>query len=648
MEVSNITLEEIAEIARILRGLSIDQVETANSGHPGLPLGCADIVATLFCKYLRFNPKDPSWPLRDRFVLSAGHGSALLYAVLSLFGYPGYDIKKLSQFRRLESNLPGHPEAFLGNGVEATTGPLGQGVANSVGMALASKMMESRDKNFSGFKVFCLASDGDLMEGVSYEASSLAGFLELDNLILMYDDNDISLAGPTDVCFTENVKARFEAQNWKVFSADGHNLNEIDSVFKQALMDTSGLPKLIIFKTTIGYGSPKANSFEVHGSPLGESAYKETKKFFNLPDEKFWVSDYARDIVKKVNIKNESYYTSYESSISFELDHAKIWSEMLEHVSDSIVDATRNSGAKFLNFLAEKDERIIGGSADLEPSTKAYLKKFKDINPKDYSGRNIRFGVREHGMAGIANGIAYTGFFRPFVSTFLCFLDYLKPSLRLSALSELPVVYILTHDSIFLGEDGPTHQPIEHLNHLRSIPNIFIFRPANELECAFSYWWSFTQAKNPSVIILSRQNIDQTVWVKPSLQELKIGAYVAKPSREKPVLSILASGSEVPVVIKAVKNLNLENIEVVSVPCFELLYNNIQAAQNIIRADRVLVVEAASTSSKDLILSTLGKRVYHKVLTSFGSSDKDSTLAKLYKYSENDLQELITDILNSC
>ena len=632
--------KDLQIFANTLRALSLDQVEAANSGHPGLPLGAADFASYLFCNILRFNPQDPKWAGRDRFVLSAGHGSALLYSLLAVFGYSDISIDDLKNFRRLGSKLAGHPENHLLDGVEATTGPLGQGVANSVGLALASKLLEARSGEAAKFRVFGLVSDGDLMEGISYEAASLAGHLGLDNLYLLYDDNKISLAGPTDVCFSEDVKKRFEAQGWIVFEADGHNFSCIQEAFDKAISSKEQKPRLIIFHTIIGYGSPKANSHEVHGSPLGKDATSQTKNNLGITWNQWEISQEVKNIVEQVRQRNlQGYNLKFKIGLERNSEELIISEDKLEHYYTAAEalsgKATRDIGGEVLNQMAKDYEWIVGGSADLEPSTKAYIKGGDDVSRENFGARNIRFGVREHAMAGIANGLALSGFFKPFVSTFLCFLDYLKPSLRLSCLSRLPVVYIFTHDSIFLGEDGPTHQPIEHLNHLRSIPNLLVFRPSCVAEVVVSYYLAFNQSQTPSAIILTRQPLKSLKFLF-DLKSLFKGFWFVHEAKN-PKLTIVASGSEVVLAYETVKEYFEDYVDLVSVFCFERA-TNLKAA---IRTEKILLLEAASIpsfASKLELVNFMG-------MSRFGESGKDSDLARYFGFTKENLRKVIDSAL---
>lgn len=647
------SVDDLKKIAKCLRALSIDQVEIAKSGHPGLPLGCADIVATVYSEFLLYDPDDPSWVYRDRFVLSAGHGSALLYAALALF-MNHLPVEELKTFRQVGSRLAGHPENHLLPGVEATTGPLGQGVANAVGLALSAKMLKARHAQSREFKVFCLCSDGDLMEGISYEACSIAGFLGLDNLILMYDDNKVSLAGPTSVCFREDVRRRFESQGWLVFEANGLEVNSIFNTLKEAVSSEVNQPRLVMFRTEIGYGSPKANTHEVHGSPLGEKDALITKQNLGLHTESFTVPEDVLRVLESIKIEKKNRVEDEKKRLQevaqnceFSLEEFLTYASNL-YPSGVVKEATRNTGEKFLQFAAQKNSFVVGGSADLEPSTKAYLKGERDLTREDFAGRNIRFGVREHAMAGICNGLALSGFFKPFCSTFLCFLDYLKPSLRLSALSHLPVLYVLTHDTVLLGEDGPTHQPIEHLTHLRSIPNFVTFRPSNLQETAFSYWWWLSSQNTPCAIILSRQSFTQISPAKINLEDLHAGFSVIIEG-EKPTVTVLASGSEVALAYEAISSLKRSDIRLVSVNSFELLRNaisnNDQLVDRLFGTDRIVFCELSSVASTaDLFISRVSciKKLSLYTLGRFGVSGKDQDVARALNFSVESFADFLT------
>ena len=579
-----------------IRTLAIDAVQKANSGHPGLPLGAAPMAYVLWQRHLKHNPKDPSWPDRDRFVLSAGHGCMLWYCLLYLTGYDlGMD--DLKAFRQWGSRTPGHPEYRLTPGVETTSGPLGQGTANAVGMAMAERFLASRfnrpGSEIVDHRTFALVSDGDLMEGISNEASSLAGHLGLGKLTFLYDSNRVSLDGPTSMAFTEDVGRRYEALGWHVQHVEDGNtdLDAIDHALRQAEQETLR-PSLIIIRTTIGYGSPhKAGTSEAHGSPLGAEEVAATKKALGWEhEESFFVPPDAlshfRGAVERGARAQSEWRSRFETWAAANPDLAEEWRHAFSGDLPSGWDAdlpkwkagekeaTRVAAGKALNAIAAKVPWLFGGDADLSVSTNTKLKDEADFEGATGNGRNVHFGVREHAMAGIGNGLAYHGGIRPYVSTFFCFSDYMRPSVRLSAVSELPVVFVWTHDSIGLGEDGPTHQPIEHLMSLRAMPGFTIIRPADPNEAAEAWRVAMQHREGPVGLVLSRQKlpvIDPSRFAAAS--GLAKGAYVlAEASGGAPRLLLVATGSEVALALDARENLEGEGIptRVVSMPSWEL------------------------------------------------------------------------------
>lgn len=578
-----------------LRTLSIDTVQKANSGHPGLPLGASPMAYALWQKHLRFDPSDPKFPDRDRFVLSAGHGSALLYSLLHCYGYP-LSLDDLKAFRQWGSKTPGHPEAFLTPGVDATTGPLGQGIGNAVGMAIAERMLAHRF-NRDGFPIvdhwtFALCGDGDLMEGVASEAASLAGHLKLGKLICLYDSNDISLDGPTSVCFTEDVSKRFLAYGWQViFVKDGNtDLDGIDRAIRKAKKET-GKPSLIVVKTTIGFGSPKKQGTEeAHGSPLGPDEVAATKTALGWdPAAQFLVPDEAKERFGKIARRGKSQGNKWRRMLK---EYGKAHPDLLSAWNDAQAgklpgdlasalpcfdagskSATRQAGGQVLNAIAAKLPWLVGGDADLSVSTNTKLKNEPSFDGQTGAGRNIHFGVREHAMGAIANGMCWHGGVRPFVSTFFVFSDYVRPSIRLAALNHLPVIYVFTHDSIALGEDGPTHQPVEQLMSLRAMPNCHVVRPCDANETVLAWRYALNRKDGPTLLVLSRQavtTIDRKALGTTS--ELDRGGYVLAESGNGPARAILiATGAEVELALAAKAQLEKDNIptRVVSMPCCE-------------------------------------------------------------------------------
>jgi len=580
----------IQKLANTVRTLSIDSIQKANSGHPGLPLGAADFTSVLWANYLRFNPKDPNWVNRDRFVLSAGHGCMILYSMLHLFGYE-LPMSQLQSFRQWESITPGHPEFGVTPGVECTTGPLGQGAANSVGLALSGKMLAARyGEDLFNYRVFSLVSDGDLMEGVASEAASIAGHLKLDNLVYLYDDNKISLAGETEVCFTESVAKRFEAYGWFVQTCDGHSIKEVAACLDKALAQ-KGRPSLICCKTVLGFGSPnKKNTHDVHGAPLGPDEVRATKRELGWPeDAQFLVPDdvktfCAASIEKKVVeqavwSKGYAAWRSTNSDAAAKLDaqltrsiDAKLRDELLAAFKDPKKDATRNLSGKAIQIISKYVPAFIGGSADLDPSTKTAVSGGGDVEHENFKGLNIRWGVREAAMGSAANGLAYTQAWIPYTATFLVFSDYMRPAMRVGAISHLQALYIFTHDSFWVGEDGPTHEPIEHTMSLRIIPNMYVFRPADGVEVAMSYVAALGRKNGPSSLLFSRQNLPALTRSSSfSPDDVLKGAYALNDVAQ-PKLVIVATGSEVGAAVEAAQALNAEGTptRVVSMPCVEL------------------------------------------------------------------------------
>ena len=574
--------------ARDARGLGMDAVAKAKSGHLGLPLGATEIGAVLYGHALNHCPANPRWLNRDRFVLSAGHGSMFLYGWLHLSGYD-VPLDQIRNFRQLHSITPGHPEFRETPGVEATTGPLGQGVSNAVGYAISSKMCEQHF-NTPAHKIFdhhivCLAGDGCLQEGISQEASALAAHLALDNLILFYDSNNVTLDAMAPVTQSEDTAARFKAYGWDVYEIDGHDLREILNVFEKAKAATTGKPQFIVAKTLIGKGIPEVSGTNKAHGEAGVKFVEAARKAIGLPDEPFFVSPETRSYFAKHREKLKAAYTQWESRYqAWQEANRDLAAELDAAVSGSVPDllstipkfdpavniATRKAGSDVLQPLAEAMPLVVSGSADLHGSTLNYIKDGGDFNSKNRGGRNLHFGIREHAMCGILNGIAYDGIFRASGATFLVFSDYGRPSIRLAALSKLPVVYIFTHDSVGVGEDGPTHEPVETVAALRAIPGLDVIRPADPEETAGAFAAAFQRVDGPTLLALSRQNL-------PTLNEIPVearrdgafkGGYVAKKEEGALEMIVLASGSELQHALKAAGELGL-GTRVVSMPCFE-------------------------------------------------------------------------------
>ena len=571
------------DLCNAIRFLSIDAVEKANSGHPGMPMGMADVASVLFKDFLNYNPKNPDWLNRDRFILSAGHGSMLLYSLLYLTGYKSISLNEIKNFRQLNSICAGHPEYHPNTGIETTTGPLGQGIANGVGIAIAEEILKKKiGKNIINHKTYVLAGDGCLMEGISHEALSLAGHLKLKNLILLFDNNSISIDGPTSLTVSDNFKKRFNSYGWDYIDIDGHNEKQIFKVLKKS--QNSKRPTVISCKTKIGYGSPnKSGTASVHGSPLGENEVSLVRKKLKWPHPPFVIPKEILNEWRKIGEKGTKKENKWlKFCKSKEKNIKKIFSDNLfkdlenekKNISKNLeVIATRKSSEKILNILTKNNSNIIGGSADLAGSNNTKTKSHKIITPGNFEGNYIHYGVREHAMCGIMNGLALHSNLIPYGGTFLIFSDYCKPSIRLSALMKKRVIYVMTHDSIGLGEDGPTHQPIEQLSGLREIPNLYVFRPADTTETLECWQIALEKINSPSVIALSRQKLNpiRKEFIKEN--KCSYGGYEVLRTKNEINLSIFASGSELNLAIEVSHKLATQNIysKVISVPCQELL-----------------------------------------------------------------------------
>ncbi len=636
-----------------IRFLAVDAIQKANSGHPGLPMGAAPMAYVLWKEFLKHNPKNPKWPDRDRFVLSGGHGSMLLYSLLYLTGYEAMNMDQLKSFRQFGSLTPGHPESHITPGVEATTGPLGQGISNSVGMAIAERflgeMFNCEDIKIVDHYTYVIASDGDLMEGVASEASSLAGHLKLGKLTVLYDDNKISLAAPTSVSFTEDVGSRFESYGWQVLHVEDGN-SDIDAI-RNALKEAKAekeRPTLIMIRTTIGYGSPdKANTPGVHGSPLGTDEVKATKENLGWPPQpEFYVPDDVLENYREAVEEGEKSEAEWSNSFNeYRKKYpvlAKLWEkiwkgELPKNWEDSIpvflpdsgALATRKASGAIINALASVVTNLIGGSADLAPSTNTYMKEIDDQQAETPGGRNVRFGVREHAMGAIVNGMAYHGGVIPFGGTFLVFSDYMRAAVRVSALANLHTIWVFTHDSVWIGEDGPTHQSVEHLAALRTIPNLTVIRPADANETAEAWKIALT-ARGPVAIVLSRQSLpilDRKIYAKAS--ELRKGAYILYDTEDgKPDVIMIATGSEVSLALESQKLLNEKGIKsrIVSMPSWELFEIQPQEYRDEVLPPDIkarVTIEAgvshgwyryAGDSGKIISQDSFGKSAPHKVL----------------------------------
>jgi transketolase len=625
------------KIINTLRCLSVDMVDKANSGHPGMPLGCAPMMYILCCKIMRFNPLNPRWMLRDRFVLSNGHGCALLYSMLHLLGYD-YSVDDLKNFRQLHSKTPGHPEYNIDLGIEASTGPLGQGIANGVGMAIASKKM-GLDNH-----IFVMCGDGCLMEGISNEAASLAGHLGLNNLIVLYDDNGITIDGKTDITFTENTRMRFNALNWNVLEVNNGDEN-IGDIYNKLLIakDEKTRPSIIFVKTTIGYGSLLAGKSSSHGSPLGLDKTRDLKtilgmdpsKLFNVDDD---VSEYF-DILKRDKLQ---IYDTLNNIVISEciIDVDKCISDLKSVKNSDKSYATRESSLFCLNSISNNTEHIMIGSADLAESNKMLIAS-ETFSKNNYTGKIINYGIREHSMVAIANGISTYGIL-PIVGTFLVFINYCLCAIRMSAISKHKVIYVLTHDSILLGEDGPTHQPIESLTILRSIPDLLTIRPCDTNEVSGAYQIAL-QYDGPTAIILSRQLIKNSE--KSDMECMKKGAYIIlNEDSNRPLdLIIVATGSEIQLAMEAILELyNIFNIRLVSMPCSELFD----------KQDDIYKEHVLPDNIKKMSLETGSKLCWYKYvdypygIDTFGASGNINDLKKYYKFNKNDIVDYISSIIS--
>lgn len=599
-----VTQRDIQELtANTIRGLAMDGVQKANSGHPGLPMGMADVATVLWTRHLRYSLEDPGWPGRDRFVLSAGHGSMLQYAMIHLAGFD-LPMEELQNFRQLHSKTPGHPELGATVGVEITTGPLGSGFASGIGMALGARMEAARFANPQlENRVVGIVSDGDLMEGVANEAASIAGHLGLSNVVYFYDDNQITIEGSTSLAFSEDVESRFTALGWRVLRTDGHDYQQIADVMSRAFTPDDR-PTLVICKTHIGFGSPnKQGTAAVHGAPLGNEEVAATKAALGLPDKPFHVSDDVRAVFANRASENEAYRQEWLAAVQVhEAANPELAAEHLcfreRRLPDGLLDelvaaggtekaATRALSSKVIQRAAELVPSLVGGSADLEPSCKTAIKSSSSITRQDFTGRNLHFGVREHAMGAILNGLALHGGFLPIGSTFLVFTDYMRPSLRLCAIMKLPVGFIYTHDSLMVGEDGPTHQPVEQVTAIRIIPNIHVWRPADGAEVGAAWHATLTRREGPTAMCLTRQS--QPSIERPAgttNEDLAKGGHVVHEDGSA-VATLIATGSEVAIAIEAATTLATQGkpIRVVSMPCIERFLTNDDAHRRRVLGD---------------------------------------------------------------
>jgi transketolase len=581
------------DMANSIRALAMDAVEKANSGHPGMPMGMADVATVLFSKFMKFDPSTPNWPDRDRFILSNGHGSMLLYALNYLTGYEQITLDEIKNFRQLHSKTPGHPEYDIDSGIETTTGPLGQGLANGVGMALAEKMMDARFGNdLVDHYTYVFVGDGCLMEGISHEACSLAGHLKLGKLIVLYDDNGISIDGSTDLSFTDDTPKRFEAYGWDVVEIDGHDPEAITKAIAESHLQKDK-PSLICCKTRIGFGAPtKEGSAASHGSPLGPDEIKGARENIGWSYDSFEIPDHILNEWRGIGRMGIETRKAWEVRLDSSDDALRSkWFEMMSqniapHVQDIIRDfkhsvseecpkvATRKASGNILEKLIPAMPQLIGGSADLTGSVNTLIEDMGGIMPDDFSGRYIYYGVREHAMAAMMNGMALHKGIIPYSGTFLSFTDYCRPSIRLSALMQQRVIYVMTHDSIGLGEDGPTHQPVEHLASLRAMPNLLVLRPADAVETAECWEIALEHKTGPSILALTRQGLPTVRLAHNDENKCAKGAYILNEADGEAQAVIYATGSEIEIALQAQEQLKQDGIavRVVSVPSFELFF----------------------------------------------------------------------------
>ncbi len=640
--------KQLGKIANAIRELSMEAVQKANSGHPGLPMGCAEFGAYLYGCLLRHNPKNPRWLNRDRFVLSAGHGSMLLYSCLHLSGFK-LTLDDIKRFRQLHSKTPGHPELHMTEGVEATTGPLGQGVGNAAGMALALKILAAKFNRDNypivDAKVYCLAGDGCMMEGISSEVSSLAGHLNLDNLVLIYDSNNITLDGNLVDSCSEDTMMRYRAYGWDVYDLDGYDLDGMEALFKE-LKQGQKKPTLVHMRTIIGKGSPnKAGSHKAHGSPLGPEEVELTKKNLGLPEEDFYVPQSIYTFFEQKLVKDAQLEEKWQEMVhAYSRDYPGLYEEFLamkerklpadleaklQTISMKNPLATRASSSAVLQVLGDILPQLYGGSADLSESDNTMMKKFPVITPNKFGGRNIKFGVREFGMSAMATGLSESGMITPFIGTFLTFSDYMRNAIRLASLSKVQVIYQFTHDSIFLGEDGPTHQPIEHLAALRAMPNLHVIRPADNNEVKMA-WIAALRYKGPTAIVLSRQALPEIEGTGLSYEEgMAKGAYIVKKEQRPPQFTIFATGSEVSLAVEVAAALEKRDkaVRVVSMPCWELFEDQDEAyKESVVGGDlgRRVSIEAATSFGWT---KWIGREGISISMESFGASAPASDLA---------------------
>jgi len=645
------------DLANCIRFLSIDAVQKANSGHPGMPMGMADVATVLFKNFLRFNPKNPDWLNRDRFVLSAGHGSMLLYSLLYLTGYKSISINNIKKFRQLNSICAGHPEYHPKTGIETTTGPLGQGISNAVGFAIAEEILKNKlGKDLINHKTYVLAGDGCLMEGISHEAMSLAGHLKLKNLVMLFDNNSISIDGPTNLAVSDNFKKRFEGYGWDYISINGHNEKEIFKALKK--VQKAKKPTVISCKTKIGYGSPnKSGKASSHGSPLGIDEIKLVRKALNWKTKPFDIPNKILNEWRKIGQRGEILEKKWNKAlkrkkIKFNQTLKNNFTTVLKKEKENAIKepkslATRKCSEMTLNALTKQKNNLIGGSADLAGSNNTKTKNHKIIKPGDFTGDYIHYGVREHAMSGVMNGIALHSNLIPYGGTFLIFSDYCKPSIRLSALMKKRVIYVMTHDSIGLGEDGPTHQPIEQLSGLRAIPNLNVFRPADRIETIECWEHALKSSKTPSVLSLTRQNLNPVRKTYPNKNLCSLGAYEVLRTNKKINLTILASGSEVNLALEVSHKLAKDKIysKVISMPCMELFELQSKSYKNKILEETKFKISIEAGSS-DCWKKYVGDNGIAFGIDEFGKSAPYKDIYKYFGLESTNIKNITKKLLN--
>lgn len=649
----------LLEMSNAIRFLSMDAVQKAHSGHPGMPMGMADVATVLFSKFLKFDAHAPNWADRDRFVLSAGHGSMLLYSLLHLTGYEDMTLEEIKNFRQWGSRTAGHPEYGHATGIETTTGPLGQGLGNAVGMALAEKMLKAQfGSNLVDHKVYAIAGDGCLMEGISHEAISLAGHLRLNNLIILFDDNKISIDGPTDLAVSDDQLARFKASHWEVMQVDGHNFEDIENALKKA--QGSSKPVLIACDTQIGKGAPKkGGTAAVHGAPLGEDEIQAARQDLGWPHSPFEIPEAIVNSWRHVGKRGQNLRKEWEKRLNEHPQREEFkrrveghlpqgWEKKLTPLLQSFVKekpalAGRRASQQVLDTLSPELPELLGGSADLTGSNNTKAKNMDPIAPGHYEGSYIYYGVREHAMAAAMNGIALHGGFIPYGGTFLTFTDYCKPSIRLSALMGIRVIYVMTHDSIGLGEDGPTHQPIEHLASLRAVPNLQVFRPADAVEVTECWKLALSSTTTPSILALTRQNLP-TLRDNISENFSARGAYIFKDAKGPREVTLLATGSEVEIAVQAHAQLEEKDVSaaVVSMPCWELFEKQDETYKKKVLGENTLRIgiEAASPLGWDKYVGEEGIMIG---LDHFGASAPSSTLYKEFGLTAEHIVNLVKE-----